>query len=195
MTLPATPSQTVGPFFGYALPVPGGNELVPPGSPGSAVLHGRVLDGAGEPVPDALLEIRQADVDGRVPTTTGSLHRDGHTFTGWGRAETDDDGWWTFHTRRPGCRPGRPAFVSLLVVARGLLRHQHTRAYLPADEALLLADPLLAALPADRRETLLTHEDSQGRLRFDIHLQGDAETVFLRFDGYGDSTADGPADG
>jgi protocatechuate 3,4-dioxygenase, alpha subunit len=82
-TLTATPGQTIGPFFGYALPFERGNELVPPGAPGAIRLHGVVTDGAGAPVPDALVEIWQADADGVVPTATGSLRRDGWTFTGW----------------------------------------------------------------------------------------------------------------
>ena len=88
--LPATPGQTVGPFFGYALPFDRCNELVPPGSPNAVQLHGVVADADGRGVPDALLEIWQADADGTIPNATGSLHRDGWTFTGWGRASTDD---------------------------------------------------------------------------------------------------------
>lgn len=101
--LTATPGQTVGPFFGYALPFDRGSELVPPGSPGAIRLHGVVTDGAGKPVPDALLEIWQADADGNVPTASGALRRDGWTFTGWGRAATDDEG--TTPSRR--CCPVR----------------------------------------------------------------------------------------
>ncbi|MDT5180680.1 MAG: protocatechuate 3,4-dioxygenase, alpha subunit, partial [Mycobacterium sp.] len=74
--LTATPGQTVGPFFGYALPFERGNELVPPGSPGAIQLHGVVTDGHGDPVPDALLEIWQADAEGNVPATSGALRRD-----------------------------------------------------------------------------------------------------------------------
>src|ERR1044072_2204984 len=88
-TLTPTPGQTIGPFFGYALPFARDHELVPPGTPGAIRLHGRVRDGAGAPVPDALLEIWQTGVDGTVPTASGSLRRDGWTFTGWGRASTD----------------------------------------------------------------------------------------------------------
>src|SRR5690242_17281782 len=88
-TLAATPGQTIGPFFGYALPFARDSELVAPGSPGAVRLHGVVTDGAGAPVPDALLEIWQADAHGVVPTAPGSLRRDGWTFTGWGRASTD----------------------------------------------------------------------------------------------------------
>ena len=86
----ATPGQTVGPFFHDALPFPGDSELVRPGRADAVRLHGQVLDGAGDPVPDALIELWQADADGRVCREPGSLRRDGFTFTGWGRAATDD---------------------------------------------------------------------------------------------------------
>ncbi len=101
--LTATPGQTIGPFFGYALPFDRGNELVPPGSPGAIQLHGVVTDGHGKPVPDALLEIWQADADGVIPKATGSLRRDGWTFTGWGRASTDGEGRYIFSTVASRC--------------------------------------------------------------------------------------------
>jgi protocatechuate 3,4-dioxygenase alpha subunit len=120
--LTATPGQTVGPFFGYALPFDRGNELVPPCWPGAAQLHGVVTDGEAKPVPDALLEIWQADADGVIPTSTGSLRRDGWTFTGWGRASTDDEGRYSFSTVLPGAtQPDSAPFISVTVFARGLL--------------------------------------------------------------------------
>ena len=181
-TLSATPGQTVGPFYGYALPIPGGNELVPLGSPGAIRLHGLVTDGAGAPVPDALLEIWQADADGVVPTKTGSLRRDGWTFTGWGRAATDGAGRYSFTTVEPGVsQPGSAAFIAMTVFARGLLNRLFTRVYLPGEH--LATDPLLSSLPSERRETLIAVPDENG-LTFDIRLQGDHETVFLRFPGH-----------
>ena len=87
-----TPGQTVGPFFAFGLEYHGDSALVAPGTPGAIRLHGRVLDGAGEPVPDALIELWQAGPDGLVVQRTGSLRRDGFTFTGWGRAGTDSTG-------------------------------------------------------------------------------------------------------
>ena len=130
-----TPGQTVGPFFGYALPYAGDNELVPPGTPGAVRLHGRVLDGAGEPVPDALLELWQADADGqRRRRQPGSLRRDGYTFTGWGRAATDRDGPLLVHD---ACARRRAPFFALTVFARGLLDRLFTRAYLPGGERRL----------------------------------------------------------
>ena len=169
--LPATPGQTVGPFFGYALPFPGDRELVPPGRADAVRLHGTVTDGAGAAVPDAILELWQADTDGRVVHQPGSLHRDGWTFTGWGRASTDDLGHYSFTTLTPGA-----PFYALTVFARGLLNRLFTRVYLP-DAA---DDPFLATVDADRRSTLVATPDETG-LVFDVHLQGDRETVFLTY--------------
>jgi len=180
-TLTATPGQTIGPFFGYALPFDRCNELVPPGSPGAIRLHGVVTDGTGAPVPDALLEIWQADADGVVPRATGSLRRDGWTFTGWGRASTDEEGRYRFTTVKPGAtHPDSAPFIAMTVFARGLLNCLFTRAYIPGDQ--LGKDPLLSTVPADRRHTLIAAADEHG-LRFDIRLQGDDETVFLRYPG------------
>ena len=177
--LTPTPGQTVGPFFHYALPFGRGAELVPPGHPGRVRLHGRVLDGAGEPVPDALVEVWQPDADGRVPREAGSLRRDGFTFTGWGRASTDRTGRYSFATVAPApTEPGAAPFVGVCVFARGLLDRLLTRAYLPGDDAALAADGLLASLPPERRATLLAVPDDTGFV-FDIRLQGGAETVFL----------------
>ena len=177
----STPGQTVGPFFNLGLDLDRGNELVPPAAPGAVRLHGRVLDGAGAPVPDTMIEIGQAGPDGRPVQRPGSLRRDGWTFTGWGRAATDTDGHYWFATLEPGpAAAGRPAFFAVAVFARGLMDRLFTRAYLPAAERVLAADPLLAALPAGRRDTLLTTRDEHG-LVFDIRLQGEGETVFLRY--------------
>src|SRR5690349_4933754 len=93
-----TPGQTVGPFFGYALPYPRDNELVPPAHAHAVRLHGTVRDGHGAPIPDALVEIRQADAAGTVPAAEGSLRRDGMVFTGWGRCATDTGGRYSFTT-------------------------------------------------------------------------------------------------
>jgi protocatechuate 3,4-dioxygenase alpha subunit len=181
-TLTATAGQTIGPFFGCALPFDRGNELVPPRSPGAIRLHGVVTDGAGAPVPDALLEIWQADGDGVVPTATGSLHRDGWTFTGWGRAGTDADGHYSFTTVTPAATHQVSApFIAVTVFARGLLNRLFTRAYVPHDR--LEDDRLLNSVPAGRRHTLLAVPDDHG-LRFDIKLQGVDETVFLRYRGH-----------
>jgi len=181
--LQPTPGQTVGPFFGFALPFPGGPDLVPPGSPAALRLHGTVRDGAGTPVPDALLEIWQLDADGGVPREQGSLHRDGYTFTGFGRAATDDTGRYSFTTVAPGAPAGKAPFIAMTVFARGLMNRLFTRVYLPGDDGLLAADPLLAAVPEDRRGTLVATRDEHG-LVFDVVLQGEDETVFLTYPGH-----------
>jgi protocatechuate 3,4-dioxygenase alpha subunit len=175
----AAPGQTVGPFFHIGLSIDGGNDLVPSTHPDAVRLHGRVLDGEGNPVPDALIEIWQADPRGEVCRTPGSLHRDGWTFTGWGRAATDAAGHYWFSTLEPGSTgAGRP-FFAVTIFARGLLDRLFTRAYLPGPGD----DRLLDALPADRRDTLITTRDGRD-LVFDIHLQGGQETVFLTFPGH-----------
>ncbi|MFD1858387.1 protocatechuate 3,4-dioxygenase subunit alpha [Aeromicrobium camelliae] len=177
----ATPGQTIGPFYGYALPYEGDNELVPPGRADAIRLHGQVLDGAGAPVPDALLELWQADADGNVVQQPGSLKRDGWTFTGWGRAATDDAGHYTFSTLRPGpTEPGKAPFFLVTVFGRGVLNRLFTRAYLPEDREALAADPLLTSLPAERRDSCIAAADAHG-YRFDIRLQGEDETVFLTY--------------
>jgi protocatechuate 3,4-dioxygenase alpha subunit len=178
--LTATPGQTVGPFFHFALPFPGDNELVPPGRAGAVRLHGRVLDGAGAPVPDALIELWQADKDGQVPRDPGSLRRDGFTFTGWGRDATDDAGVYSFSTVRPGSVAGGAPFFALTVFSRGLPNRLFTRAYLPAADASQPTDRLLSGVEEGRRSTLVAVADARG-FRFDIRLQGDDETVFLTY--------------
>jgi protocatechuate 3,4-dioxygenase, alpha subunit len=163
MTLAPTPGQTVGPFFGYALPYDGDSELVPPTRPDAIRLHGRVYDGAGDPVPDALIEVWQTAPDGSVPQVAGSLHRDGHTFTGWGRAATDRTGHYQFSTLVPG---GATPYFAITVFARGLLDRLFTRAYLPGAAPEQWPGPAAAA-------------DDRGFV-FDIRLQGEGETVFLQ---------------
>jgi protocatechuate 3,4-dioxygenase alpha subunit len=181
--LTATPGQTVGPFYGYALPYPGDDQLVPAGHREAIRLHGTVYDGAGKPVPDALIEVWQADENGEVPRAEGSLQRDGWTFTGFGRAAVDAIGHYSFTTVRPGAtEDGAPAVIAMTVFARGLLNRLFTRVYLPDDEAALAADPLLGSVPEDRRSTLIASRDANG-YAFDIRLQGEGETVFLSFPG------------
>lgn len=181
--LPATPGQTVGPFFGYALPYEGGSELVPQHHPRAVRLTGTVCDGAGEPIPDALVELWQPDENGDIPSTRGSLHRDGHSFTGFGRSATNLDGVYQFWTLEPGAPPGSGSapFFSVLILARGLTDKLHSRIYLPEPDDALVADPLLSSLPAGRRTTLIARREADGSLRHDFHLQGEAETVFLDF--------------
>ncbi|GHH95133.1 protocatechuate 3,4-dioxygenase subunit alpha [Streptomyces capillispiralis] len=186
-----TPSHTVGPFYGYALPFPGGEDIAPLGHPDTVTVHGYVYDGAGRPVPDALLEVWGADPEGRVPTADGSMRRDpasggflgrnGVEFTGFGRIRTDADGHWYVRTLRPGARGRGAPYLSLCVFARGLLTHLFTRVHFPDDASLLASDPLLSRLDADRRDTLVAGDEGAGTYRFDIRLQGEGETVFLEF--------------
>ena len=184
--LTATPGQTVGPFYGYALPYEKDRELLAPGSPGSIRLQGTVYDGAGHPIPDAILEIWQPDSEGNIVRQTGSLVRDGYTFTGFGRSAVGNSGVYTFTTLNPGpTHPGAAAFISVAVFARGLMNRLFTRIYLPENEEALAADPLLSSLDPERRKTLIARRDADGGLTFDIRLQGEGETVFLDFEGTG----------
>lgn len=190
-----TPAQTVGPFFGFALPFTAGGDMAPIGR-GAITVYGTVIDGDGAPVPDALLEFWQPEPEGR-PAPSGSLRRDpvhplshpgavlgrdGVTFTGFGRVATDPAGRWTLHTLPPGGDSAMP-YISVCVFARGLLRHLFTRIYLP--EHLTAPDPLLAALPPRRRATLIAIAETDQVYRFDIRLQAgrgpQEETVFLEF--------------
>jgi protocatechuate 3,4-dioxygenase alpha subunit len=190
--LDPTPSQTVGPFFGYALPFPGGPDVAPAGHPDAITVHGYVYDGEGRPIPDAILDFWQAAPDGsragspgtlRVDTATGELlGRDGVRFTGFGRVATDGDGHWALHTLPPAADA---PYISVCVLARGLLHHLFTRIYLPDAPD----DALLRDLAPDRRATLRAVRDggsvgaSGAAYRFDVRIQGDVseETVFLDF--------------
>lgn len=186
-----TPSHTVGPFYGYALPFPGGGDIAPVGHPDTITVQGYVYDGEGNPLPDAFVELWGPDPDGNVSTTDGSIRRDpasggylgrnGVEFTGWGRIQTDANGHWYARTLRPGARGQSAPYLSACVFARGLLVHLFTRIYLPGDESALAADPLLSGLDAARRDTLIAQDDGRGTYRFDIRLQGEGETVFLEF--------------
>lgn len=168
--LRATPGQTVGPFFRYGLEIERGGQLVHPESLGAVRVSGYVFDGAGDPVPDALVEIWQADASGSIPSVEGSLNR-GEDFTGWGRVHTAVDGGYEFTTVVPGS-----GFIAVVLFARGLLDRLHTRIYFSerADDALLssLSDP--------ERATLIARPVADG-YRHDLHLQGAEETVFLAF--------------
>jgi protocatechuate 3,4-dioxygenase, alpha subunit len=159
-----TPSQTVGPFFSFGLCQRPHHQLVDPGRADAIRLGGRVIDGAGAPVFDAMVEIWQADEDGG--------HRDGF---GWGRCGTDADGRYGFITVKPG---GDAApYATLLVFARGLLKPLMTRVYFPGEPANE-TDPLLTALTGAERAGL-TAAAADGGYRFDVHLQGEHQTTFL----------------
>jgi protocatechuate 3,4-dioxygenase, alpha subunit len=156
-----TPSQTVGPYFSLGLLARAANEL----DPGGIRITGRVLDGAGEPVPDAMVEIWQADEDGR--------HRPDF---GWGRSGCEEDGRYSFVTCKPGAVEGQAPHLTMMVFARGLLKPVLTRMYFPDEEEANAADPVLTAV--DDASTLVARAADEG-LEFDIRLQGDGETVFF----------------
>ena len=177
-----TPSQTVGPFFAYALPYEDGPDVAGPDRAGAIHLFGRVLDGAGAPLPDALVEIWGPDQDGTFVTGGGVLSPVGPDgFRGFGRAETDVEGHYAFRTVLPGSVPtadgvAQAPHLAVLIFGRGMLRQVATRIYFPDHDHS--TDPLLTALPADRAATLIASREQDG-YRFDVHLQGDQETVFL----------------
>jgi protocatechuate 3,4-dioxygenase alpha subunit len=174
--LGCTPSQTVGPFLSIGLLWPDGPDLVPDGTPGAVVISGGLLDGAGDPVPDGMVEIWQADPDGRFAHPDDPRGSARHpALRAFGRCLTDADGRFRFRTLRPGPVPtedGRmqAPHLDVTVFARGLLRHLVTRMYFP-DDAANATDPVLQSLdPADR--AALTAQPDDDGLRFDIRLQG-----------------------
>jgi protocatechuate 3,4-dioxygenase alpha subunit len=181
-----TPSQTVGPFFHYALPFEGGDTLTNEATLGERItIEGRLIDGNGEPVPDGLIEIWQANSQGRYhhPEDTQDRQLDPN-FNGFGRAPTDQGGWWRFHTIKPGQVPGpggalQAPHINISVMGRGILKRLAMRFYFGGDAANE-ADPILALVPAERRATLIAARIEGGPVwRLDIVLQGEAETVFF----------------
>jgi protocatechuate 3,4-dioxygenase alpha subunit len=178
--LGTTPSQTVGPFLSICLPWTDGPELVAEGTPGAITIVGRVVDGAGDPIPDALIEIWHADPNGRFPHADdprGAVNYDG--FRSFGRCPSDEDGCYWFRTFKAGRVDDEQApHIDVTVLARGLLRHLVTRIYFPDEPEANAADPTLRELSAADR-ALLTAVPDDDTLRFDIRLQGEAETPFF----------------
>ena len=159
MTLPLTPSQTVGPFFALGLSATIEHRVVPESTSGAVRVSGQVLDGRGEPVPDAVVETWQPE--------------------GAARCATDDEGHFVIVTVKPAHPTADAApHLDVSVFARGLLSRLVTRMYFPDEHAANAIDPVLTALTAHERETLVAAADATG-LRFDIHLQGPSETVFF----------------
>ena len=189
-----TPSQTVGPYFAYGL-TPGSkyewndafsNDLVTPDVTGDRIrIAGQVFDGDGAVVPDAMLEIWQADAQGRFADPQDKRALPNATFKGFGRCGTSAKGEFAFETIKPGGVPdpdGKPQapHVLLAVFARGMLLHLYTRIYFDDETEKNAADPILALVPTERRATLIAkREAGRATYRFDIHLQGDQEKVFF----------------
>ena len=190
-----TPSQTVGPFFKYGM-TPGGeydwtdafkSNLVTPDASGERIrVEGRVFDGDGAPMADCMLEIWQADAQGRFSDPQDKRALPNSSFKGFGRIGTDANGGYAFDTIKPGqvADPDgkmQAPHLALAVFARGMLLHLYTRIYFDG-EASNAADPVLALVPEDRRYTLIaTRQPGNGNAvyRLDIHMQGDHETVFF----------------
>jgi protocatechuate 3,4-dioxygenase alpha subunit len=183
--LGVTPSQTCGPYL--AIGMIGGpieNGIVAESDPRAIRISGRLLDGAGDPVPDGMVEIWQANAEGRYahPADTREDVPLEEGFTGFGRSATDPSGRFAFVTVKPGRVPwvdGRQQAPHLLVgvFARGLLKRVTTRMYFPG-EAANAEDPVLVALDPAERATLVAVED-ESCLRFDIILQGPGQTTFF----------------
>jgi protocatechuate 3,4-dioxygenase alpha subunit len=194
MRLGQTPSQTVGPFFaygltpeqyGYPFQALAGSVLVDDEISGERIrITGRVLDGEGNPVPDAMLEIWQADAEGRYAHPAdprGSNLR----FTGFGRCGTgtDPENRFTFDTIKPGALgDGQAPHVNVILFMRGLLSHVFTRIYFDDEAEANARDPVLASVEKDRRRTLIAARETTPRgivYRLDLHMQGPHETVFF----------------
>ena len=167
-----TPSQTVGPFFDIGFRWLANPELVPAPRPGTIRIEGRVLDGGGDPVPDAVVEIFQADEHGRFHPDTEE------GWTGFGRALSDAEGGYHFVTVKPGAVvEGSAPHLDVSVFARGLLQRLVTRCYF-GDEGANALDPVLFEIGAAAAATLVAPLEG-GAYRFDLHLQGSKETAFF----------------
>lgn len=194
-----TPSQTVGPFYAYGLTPKGrakwdpngqyswketvGDNLITPDVVGDRIrIEGAIYDGDGKPINDAMLEIWQADGQGRYASAPGSRERSNAAFKGHGRSACDNNGVFSFDTVKPGQVAGpngkmQAPHIVVAIFGRGMLRQVYTRLYFDG-EAANATDPILALVPAERRDTLMAKK--QGNVwRWDVHMQGDRETVFF----------------
>jgi len=185
MIFPTTPSQTVGPYFSIGLPWELGPHAVPEGTPSALRISGNVYDGAGDLVPDAMIETWQADPEGRFADLWdhgGPSALPG--FRGFARCGYEcGDGGYEIVTVKPGRVPGpggttQAPHIDMSVFARGMLNRVVTRIYFADEPDANAADPVLAAVPAERRRTLLA-QPADGGYTFDIRLQGPGETVFF----------------
>jgi protocatechuate 3,4-dioxygenase alpha subunit len=203
MSSEITPSQTVGPFFAYGLAPKGrcpgdpngsyawketvGDNLITPDAAGTKIrIEGRITDGDGKPIDDAMIEIWQSDAQGRYAHARGERPRPNAKFTGFGRSATDKGGIFSFDTIKPGAVPGpngkpQAPHIVVCIFSRGMLRQVYTRLYF-SDDPSNVGDAILNLVPAERRGTLIAHKQPGGAVplyRFDIRVQGDNETVFF----------------
>jgi protocatechuate 3,4-dioxygenase alpha subunit len=168
-----TPSQTVGPYFTLGLCTRPLADVVPPGSENAVRLGGRVVDGDGNPINDAVVELWQADPEGNYRADFG-----------WARCGTDETGAYAFTILKPGRVAGpngdlQAPHLTLLVFARGLLKPVLTRVYFPDEEQANEEDGVLAGLKDESERNSLVARHSEGALTFDVRLQGDGQTVFF----------------
>jgi protocatechuate 3,4-dioxygenase, alpha subunit len=188
-----TPSQTVGPFLHigltqgrYGRPEIFSSAVAEPGLAGTRIrIEGRVVDGEGNPMPDALIELWQADAEGRYAHPADGRPLASNSFRGFGRCATSQDGSFAFDTIKPGPVPGpggstQAPHINVGLFARGVPKRLFTRIYFPGEPANA-GDPILALVPAARRDTLIAkaEQGKAGRYRFDIRVQGGGETVFF----------------
>ena len=187
--LPQTPSQTVGPFFAFALtgkdygshfPQIADGRIARDDTPGTRIrIVGRVLDGAGEPVPDAMIEIWQADAAGRYAGAADVRRSRRLPRLRADRHRRRPDASFVIETIKPGAHGGEAPHLNLIVLMRGLLLHAFTRIYFSDEAAANAACPVLALVPPERRKTLIAERQGEGLYHFDIHMQGENETVFF----------------
>jgi protocatechuate 3,4-dioxygenase alpha subunit len=187
MSLRGTSSQTVGPFYAIGLNWLNRTELADPGVQGEHIsFEGRVLDGDGKPVPDALLEVWQANSQGKYAHPEDDQKKPVEPgFRGFGRVPVDDDGRFSFTTIKPGPVPGpddrlQAPHIAVTVLARGLLRRLVTRIYFPGEPANE-TDFALGLVEPARRGTLIAKKigEEAGRYEWNVILQGPGETVFF----------------
>lgn len=188
-----TPSQTVGPYFAYGLTAEQyrydftqvfDGQLAGPGAAGEHIrLEGRVLDGDGLAIPDAMVEISQADASGHYPQTVAQTQAAGFRAFGRMGTGTDAQNRFVFETVKPGAESaGEAPHINVIVLMRGMLVHAFTRVYFSDETAANASDAVLNSVPAERRPTLIAQRSEQGAgvtYRFDIRMQGPQETVFF----------------
>lgn len=189
MSLQTTSSQTIGPYLHIGLTWLVNDRIAGPGIAGERVtVEGRIVDGDGAPVNDAVVEIWQANAAGRYPHPEDTQDKPlEEGFRGFGRVMTDDDGRFRFSTIKPGRVPGakgdlQAPHLNVTIFMRGMLRHLITRMYFP-DDAANSQDAVLSSVPPGRRVTLLAKAEpgNPSALRWDVVLQGDGETVFFAY--------------